>query len=1122
MDFLSYIRHISVKDAYVILLYSALGGGAGGALLILYPNAAIHIFDPQRYLFYLLLLPVVSLIFLIAKRLSQKKTAHMVEQNLEDQVLAMANTLRHEDLAGFEKRKRADIHMGIVNARTISQAAAKSMDALEHNITLIIGWLYIFLLLSPTFGWIILVWRLFQYLLREAFQKIIKTVVMEELQEQRNLFAAFEAFLYGFKELKLNRAKSADLFQNHFLPLTERIKALRLKSSFYASELMLFYSISLFVLIACGVFLFFPALSRETTLKIVIMMLYMLKTDIMILSQVPSILEGKAALERLQQLFGKTALQDKEQMLHTTAQETVKTLDSITLENIHFAYPAAGNESGFGVEIDALRVQAGEILFIVGGNGSGKSTLMKIITGLYRPSAGKILVDGRPLVMSEHRYLFATIFNDPYLFDAAYGLEDVPEERINSLLKELQLSHKVRFRDGRFSTLNLSTGQKKRLALALALLEDKPVYVFDEWAADQDPYFRRRFYETILPELKRKGKLIIAVTHDDHYFHTADQIIRLEFGKITDRTLPAVAGPAEAEAAPSPGAHAVRDAGDRQKPRGLHAMPRKRKRPAKTPRPMGLLEQLNRFMHSHGPLIKRLLLLITLVSFALVFIFIVLLSAANPAAHQSRNLLFAQFVLLILLFMVSFRRLNRHFYQSVETRISEFRVNVLERVRKTSLQVLEQIGPMGVYARLTNDIKAIADTSFSVLMSLLGAGRALMTFAYIAVLSLPAFGLIACLLAVGAAFYVYNHALLIKAFEELRHQEQRFLTGLNDLLLGFRELRVNNRKSDAFYENNLRCNAAALRDLKLRFTRYYTNNYTLAYSLWEAMLLSLTLLLPLLPSTSGVLPVLVAMVVTIPLNQIIDRYSQFHTAYMSLQQLYGFEERMRKLEPEAGPSPAADLIKAGEYKTLDFQDCAFRYKTGDGRSFQLGPVSLGFSAGELVFITGGNGSGKSTLLKIMTGLYPMDSGRVQYNGREVDVHTLQELFSAIFSDFYLFNALYGLEAIPAERVNDLLGRFQLDKIVSFRQGKFSTLDLSTGQKKRLAMVIAMLEDRPIYIFDEWAADQDPHFRQYFYAVLLPEFKAHGKTVIVVTHDDRFFQVADRVVKLEYGQCSPTA
>lgn len=1118
MNFFTYLRHISVRDAYIIMLYAALGGISGGALLILYPNAAIHIFDPGKYRFYLCVIPPISLIFLIAKKISQKKTAQVIEKNLEDQILSIMNTIRHDEPADFEKRKRADIHMSMVYAQTVTQAATKTIDTLEHHLTLIIGWLYIFIFLSPVFGWVILVWRLLQYLLREAFQQIIKSIVVEEHREHVALVTIFQSFLYGFKELKLSRKKSADLFDTHFIPQNDRIKKLRLKSSFYASELMLFYSLSLLILIAGGVFLLFPALTRETTLKIVIVMLYMMKTDIMILTQMPSILEGKAAMERLRHLFLKSPLKGKDDMLFDPNQQPHTSIASIILEEIHFSYAGAGMEKGFGLDIDHMRILAGETLFIVGGNGSGKSTLLRMITGLYRPSSGKILIDGQPSYMPEHRYLFSAVFNDPHLFDRLYGLEGIGEERVNALLKEMQIENKVQYRDGRFNTLNLSTGQRKRLSLVVALLEDKPVYVFDEWAADQDPFFRRYFYEQILPLLRNRGKAVIVITHDDSYFRLADQVIRMESGRIIEAYRPGKRGASESsmvqtESGQTGDTLLIQEESLR---RTFHRSRGKRKIQQPPLASPGFVEQIKRLTKSHGSLIKRLLFLMGLTSFSLVFLFVTLLSGANPSIDRSRDILFFQFIILAVLFVTSFRRMNRYFYDSVENQIAEFRKNVLERVRKTTLQILERIGPAGIYTKLSSDIKAIADTSFSVLMSLLGVIRALFTFAYIAFLSLHGFLIIICLVLIGAGFYAYNHIIILKLFEQMRAQERRLFMSLNDLLDGFKELRLDNRKSDRFYEDNLKQTTGHLSEIKLSFAGYYGNNYTLAYALWEAVLLSFTFLLPIMtPSASSVLPFLVAMVVTIPLNQIIDRYSQFHTAYLSFQQLMLFEETVKRLSPAF--EMEGDASGPDHYEILEYKNIAFQYQSTDGHPFLIGPLDISFKPGEILFITGGNGSGKSTLLKLITGLYPLNSGQVFLNGMETEIGAFQDRIGAIFSDFYLFDKLYGAPDIDEKRVASLLNRFKLDKSVTYREGKFSTLDLSTGQKKRLALVITLLEDKPIYIFDEWAADQDPYFKAYFYSTLLPEFKSQGKIVIVVTHDDRYFDTADRVIRMKYGQ-----
>ena len=173
---------------------------------------------------------------------------------------------------------------------------------------------------------------------------------------------------------------------------------------------------------------------------------------------------------------------------------------------------------------------------MVGGNGSGKTTLIKLLAGLYLPTSGSIDVDDAPVTeeaLESYRQHFSVVFADFYLFDELLGLSS-PEHEQKALryLQAFELDHKVTVRDGAFTTSKLSHGQRKRLALLTAYLEDRPIYIFDEWAAGQDPLFTVIFYKQLLPELKRRGKLVIVVTHDDRYFHLADRVIKLEYGCV--------------------------------------------------------------------------------------------------------------------------------------------------------------------------------------------------------------------------------------------------------------------------------------------------------------------------------------------------------------------------------------------------------------------------------------------------------------------------------------------------------------------------------------------------------------------------------------------------------------
>jgi putative ATP-binding cassette transporter len=194
--------------------------------------------------------------------------------------------------------------------------------------------------------------------------------------------------------------------------------------------------------------------------------------------------------------------------------------------------------------------------------------------------------------------------------------------------------------------------------------------------------------------------------------------------------------------------------------------------------------------------------------------------------------------------------------------------------------------------------------------------------------------------------------------------------------------------------------------------------------------------------------------------------------------------------------------------------------TDDSR-FTLGPVDLTVRQGEILFIVGGNGSGKTTLGLVMLGLYEPESGTIALNGVAVDeANRIQyrQYFSAVLSDFHVFEQLLGDDRQAlSERATYYIDVLAMSHKVKIIDGKFSTIDLSSGQRKRLALVWSYLEDRPIYLFDEWAADQDPAFKRVFYTELLPELKARGKTVLIITHDDAYFSFADRIVRLEDGR-----
>ncbi|TMP43896.1 cyclic peptide export ABC transporter [Pseudoalteromonas citrea] len=295
-----------------------------------------------------------------------------------------------------------------------------------------------------------------------------------------------------------------------------------------ASEMICFFVIG-------GVVFLLPTdfLSSEaSTFGIVMALLYITGPIAAILSMVQTLKIAQVSLERVHQLqelepevFGTQALVGSED-----------TWQTLSLSNVRYQYQSDEVDDSFGLQPINLKLQKGNIYFIVGGNGSGKSTLSKLISFHYRPTHGCVKFDGTAVTESNlmmMRERVGVIFSNYHLFRKLYiPTEEIDQDKVKRYMDIFKLTGKTELVGNIFTTTKLSDGQKRRLALLVALMEDKEIYIFDEWAADQDPEFKEFFYTQVLPELKSQGKLIVAITHDDRYFHCADSVIKMESGAV--------------------------------------------------------------------------------------------------------------------------------------------------------------------------------------------------------------------------------------------------------------------------------------------------------------------------------------------------------------------------------------------------------------------------------------------------------------------------------------------------------------------------------------------------------------------------------------------------------------
>jgi len=347
----------------------------------------------------------------------------------------------------------------------------------------------------------------------------------------RRVLKGFNEIVHGAKELKLHRARRRAHLETELVEPMSGLATHRLKSSFLFGTAEAWSTVGMFCTIAL-VLTITRSASTDVSTGFVLALLYLMPMVQGVLSSLPAFSQAESAIRNFQELTGEVS-----RMSDTSSgdESASRTWHEIVLRDIEFRY-TGDQDSSFQVGPLDFCLQQGKTVFVTGGNGSGKTTLIKILAGLYRPQLGQILVDGIPVTDSEvddYRQRFSAIFFEFHLFDKLHGLPGMDEEAA-SYLKYLRLDHKVRVEKGVLSTIDLSQGQRKRLALLTAYLEDRPIYIFDQWAADQDLEFRDFFYYEILSGLKRRKKTVIVISHDDRYFHLADRLVKLECGRVVE------------------------------------------------------------------------------------------------------------------------------------------------------------------------------------------------------------------------------------------------------------------------------------------------------------------------------------------------------------------------------------------------------------------------------------------------------------------------------------------------------------------------------------------------------------------------------------------------------------
>lgn len=485
--------------------------------------------------------------------------------------------------------------------------------------------------------------------------------------------------------------------------------------------------------------------------------------------------------------------------------------------------------------------------------------------------------------------------------------------------------------------------------------------------------------------------------------------------------------------------------------------------------------------------------------------------------------LFVFFALSVGLFVYSLRYILYESTRITEAAICSVRLRLADKIRRSDLLTLESIGEADIHSRISRDTTAIAQAARPLFAAAQGMVMIVCTMGYIALVSPVAMVLCVILIAAGAGKYFKDRAAYDQGLQEASHQEDELFGSLDGLLKGFKELRINKLKSDDVFAE-FQSTATQVREVRSHVMVLFSNNIIFVEMFFLLLLGAVAFVLPVIATSfSGSATKIVAAILFFfgPLTNVVVMIPLLSQVNVTVENLQRLEARLDEALAQSAGHEASPLVDMSSFHAIRFEGVSFTYRDPDGNAtFQAGPIDGEVRRGEILFLIGGNGSGKTTFLKLFTALYPPAEGVIRVDDAEIgpsNVQSYRNLFSAIFSDFHLFDKLHGLSDAAPERVNALLQLMELSHKTEFAGGRFTNTHLSTGQRKRLALVVSYLEEKPVYIFDEVAADQDPHFRRYFYETLLPQLKSAGKTVVVVTHDDRYFHVADRVLQMDYGK-----
>lgn len=507
-------------------------------------------------------------------------------------------------------------------------------------------------------------------------------------------------------------------------------------------------------------------------------------------------------------------------------------------------------------------------------------------------------------------------------------------------------------------------------------------------------------------------------------------------------------------------------------------------------------------------------------------------AAEHASQSESRPLYAVAFAAAMVLYIFSQRWILVQAASEIEAIVHSVRMRIISTLRDCELLDVEHLGRSVIYSGVARHTQTLSQSASTLTIAVQMAILILFTTAYIAYLSITSFLVLISFMAVALFIYFRKSYSVRNNLRSTLEMDNEVYGAIDDLLDGFKEAKLSRRKTKSILQRaeKISENAADIRsNTQILLAKNFIFSQTAFYLLLGTMVFIVSMISSdysdeVQKSTTAVLFIIG------PISGLIGSISIFENASAAAEAIMDLESKLNTLagrngqksdDTELKTAPCVDQLSPA-FQQIELKDAVFSFQTDDQTEapFQIGPIDLKITRGKTIFITGGNGSGKSTLLRVLTGLYPLTQGQILLDGQNVSRENLQdyrELFSAVFGDFHLSRHLDGVDDNALHETDFWMKTLEIQGKVRIENKAFSTTELSTGQRKRLALVATVLEQRPILVLDEWAADQDPIFRKKFYREILPMLRERGWTIIAVTHDSRFFDSADMQMHMEEGK-----